>query len=347
MKTDVRVVCLLTSVLTVWCTEGGDNSSHEHSSPLLTSPPLQGITTTLHNTHTLRVEETAVTSSLTLFILHNTQRRDIIIIHDSTSPNAGLAGVVESCFRSLVDTTLLSYYPLLNLEAIVAPQKVVSKSSVRVVVVLCSPNNTRHIFEEVRERSLESRSVRWVVVTEEHHLLHSLSDVIREGTHVGLVLRVSANLYHLFTSNVQPNNKIIFREVGRWRHDGGGGRKGESGKGRISTRVIEERSQVETDERTRTATITTTIETEGGTEEGYHYFLKKKTKGSASSTFLPDPTTLTTSYRNFEGRELTVSVVSNFPFFLLLQRLPPLPPLPDRGIDYNIISSLAQYLNFT
>ncbi|KAK3882211.1 hypothetical protein Pcinc_013384 [Petrolisthes cinctipes] len=105
----------------------------------------------------------------------------------------------------LTDTTLFTYDLTILQHVFASPDHT---SSIRYVIVLCSFEHTMEIFTEVRKSSLESRSVRWVVVTEEEVLGLSLSMVLREGTHVGLLVRVEPNLYHIFSSYVDLTNAI-------------------------------------------------------------------------------------------------------------------------------------------
>ncbi|KAK4316522.1 hypothetical protein Pmani_012299 [Petrolisthes manimaculis] len=159
--------------------------------------------------------EASVLYSLTFFLLQNTIQRDVIIIHDSPLTGSVL-GVIESCFMGLADTTLFTY-DLATLQRVFAsPDHTTSR---RYVVVLCSLEHTMEIFTEVRRSSLESRSVRWVVVSEEEVLGLTLSMVLREGTHVGLLVRVEPDLYHIFSSYVDMTSAIRFQKVGSWSVD--------------------------------------------------------------------------------------------------------------------------------
>lgn len=51
-------------------------------------------------------------------------------------------------------------------------------------------------------------------------------------------------------------------------------------------------------------------------------------------------------YRNFQGRQLLVSTVDNWPFYGL-KYLKNGTVATDRGIDVNIMKVLGHYLNFT
>lgn len=71
---------------------------------------------------------------------------------------------------------------------------------------------------------------------------------------------------------------------------------------------------------------------------------EQKGRSSLDTTSLfPD---LLKVYRDFRGRQLVVATIDNWPFFKL-RYTPNGDPEPDQGIDYNVINSISQYLNFT
>lgn len=66
-------------------------------------------------------------------------------------------------------------------------------------------------------------------------------------------------------------------------------------------------------------------------------------RGSLRFPLFPDIETL---YRNFQGRQLVTSAVDNWPFFEL-NSLENGTVVAVKGIDVTVISTLANYLNFT
>lgn len=55
---------------------------------------------------------------------------------------------------------------------------------------------------------------------------------------------------------------------------------------------------------------------------------------------------LVNSYRNFDGRQLVLSSLDNWPFFEL-KYLENATVVAERGIDVTIVKTLGYYLNFT
>ncbi|KAK4328126.1 hypothetical protein Pmani_001447 [Petrolisthes manimaculis] len=256
-----------------------------------------------------RVRKATVLSSLASLLLQTSVRRDVYIVYDSAS--TGIQEMVETWFDALVDISIVTYEYTSKRESLKHIITSTTNNTPRYIVLHCTYNNTVDIFNKVRSKSLESLRVRWVVVTREQSLINALSNVLREGTHVSVILCVVVSECNIFTSYVDEDSNVRLTNVAAWRDRNTGGDREEE----HQTRKI---------------------------ENEWRENCCRKTREKAWTVF-PE---LTHTYTNLVGRELVVATVNNFPFFNLLYR-DGLPPLPHTGIDFNIVQALATTLNFT
>ncbi|KAK4313226.1 hypothetical protein Pmani_015403 [Petrolisthes manimaculis] len=161
---------------------------------------------------------------LVLFLLQPLQHIEVVIIHDYTLP--GVNKLVESFSERWAATTLLTATPAPDLSQLLVALTSFHTNDLRYMVLLCSANTTWTVFDMVSRHNLESKRVRWLVVTENLHLADSLRNILREGSMVGLAARVTSNMYKIFSSYVNHNNQMSFQEVGAWRGQNEDRRKG-------------------------------------------------------------------------------------------------------------------------
>ncbi|XP_042223943.1 ionotropic receptor 40a-like [Homarus americanus] len=262
------------------------------ANPSATRLPVIGPAVALHSLYHIVGEENtekneSVLVSLLSFLLQQTYRRRVYIIYDDFFP--GVSKTVKSCYKTWSDITILKYdsNPTQLEETFGSPYH---GGETQTVVTLCSPNNTNNIFRVVRQHSLESPSIRWLVIVEDD-IINSLQESLREGTQVGMAVRVSDTRYSIHSSYIHPDNTIRFEVIGLWDD----------------------------------------LRTSSGS------------KGHIFQPMFPD---LDILYLDFMGREMTVAAVSNWPWFKL-KYLEDGTPLPDAGIDVNVITTLSHKLNFT
>ncbi|KAK4313236.1 hypothetical protein Pmani_015413 [Petrolisthes manimaculis] len=169
----------------------------------------------------------SILPSLVLFLLQPSHPNDVVIIYDYTLP--GVNKIVESFSERWAATTLLTATPAPDLSQLLVALTSFHTNDLRYMVLLCSANTTRTIFDMVSNNNLESRRIRWLVVGEEPDLAATLLHTLREGSLVGIASRVNNNLYKMSFSYMNHENQMRFQEVGVWT-----GRKGKVGKGRMN-----------------------------------------------------------------------------------------------------------------
>ncbi|KAK4313235.1 hypothetical protein Pmani_015412 [Petrolisthes manimaculis] len=228
--------------------------------------------------------EPTILSSLLLFLLRPSQDTEVVIIHDYTS---GVNKIVESFSERWAATTLLTATPAPDLSQLLVALTSFHTNDLRYMVLLCSANTTRTIFDMVSHHNLESRRVRWLVVWEKPTLaVTNLMYYMREGSMIGLAARDSSGSYKIYSSFVSHGSQLRFEEIGVW-----------NDRRRVSLR----------------------------------------------QPLFPDVLNL---YRNFEGRQLVLSSLNNWPFFVI-KNLENATAVAVRGIDVSVINTLSYYLNFT
>ncbi|XP_068224352.1 glutamate receptor ionotropic, delta-2-like [Palaemon carinicauda] len=195
---------------------------------------------------------------------------------------------------------------------------------IRNVILICSPDNTREIFEKVRKKSLESSTIRWLVIMDED-FRHSLQQILREGTQVAMATHNPNGTYFLSLSEIGTNDLISFKPLGEWTPP-------------VSFDSLQPRN-ISTPIGSLKNVILTThnqIPTAGSVNVTQQPHLR-------IHRLFPSYKSL---YDDFRGRRLVVSVVSNIPFFKLLH-LDNGTAVPDYGIDFQVIEALGRRLNFT
>ncbi|KAK4313239.1 hypothetical protein Pmani_015416 [Petrolisthes manimaculis] len=150
-----------------------------------------------------------------MFLMQTSQHSDVVIIYDYT--NSGVKELVESFSERWAATTLLTATPAPDLSQLLVALTSFHTNDLRYMVLLCSANTTRTIFDMVRDQNLESRRVRWLVVEEEPDLTDPLLYTLREGSLVGKAVRIKSGLYEIYSTYVNHENQVRFQEVGVWR----------------------------------------------------------------------------------------------------------------------------------
>ncbi|KAK3896053.1 hypothetical protein Pcinc_000240 [Petrolisthes cinctipes] len=126
--------------------------------------------------------EPTILSSLLLFLLRPSQDTEVVIIHDYTS---GVKELVESLSERWAATTILTATPAPDLSQLLVALTSFHTNDLRYMVLLCSANTTRTVFDMVSHHNLESRRVRWLMVWEKPTLaVTNLLYSMREGSMV-------------------------------------------------------------------------------------------------------------------------------------------------------------------
>ncbi|KAK4313243.1 hypothetical protein Pmani_015420 [Petrolisthes manimaculis] len=131
----------------------------------------------------------------------------------------GVNKLVESFSERWAATTLLTATPAPDLSQLLVALTSFHTNDLRYMVLLCSANTTRTIFDMVSDHNLESRRVRWLVVGEDPDLRDSLLYILREGSMVGIAERVQDSLYRIYYSYVNHDDQVRFLDVGVWNAD--------------------------------------------------------------------------------------------------------------------------------
>ncbi|KAK3849832.1 hypothetical protein Pcinc_043427, partial [Petrolisthes cinctipes] len=168
-------------------------------------------------------------ASLLLYLVLTSGARQVTLLHDLSLPDvAGVVGVLERGWGGQVSVFLHPHHHHHHqeekeeeenrdwlLEALQSPLPL--QSLRQVVVVFCSFNHTLHIFSQVRERSLESVSLQWIIVVAEDAISRLLEE-LREGTQVAVAGRQEGegSVYNLYSSFVAQDNNIRLKKVGLW-----------------------------------------------------------------------------------------------------------------------------------
>ncbi|CAL4081707.1 unnamed protein product, partial [Meganyctiphanes norvegica] len=94
----------------------------------------------------------------------------------------------------------------------------------RIVMVMCSTNNTIDIFHQIRARTLESVFLQWIVILEED-IIADLQVLLREGAQTTIVFRnnsISENTkLTIYNSYIEDHFDVRFQEIGVWRRGQG------------------------------------------------------------------------------------------------------------------------------
>ncbi|KAK3881645.1 hypothetical protein Pcinc_013922 [Petrolisthes cinctipes] len=144
--------------------------------------------------------------SLVMFLLQTSQHSDVVIVHDYT--NSGVKELVKSFSERWAATTILTATPAPDLSQLLVALSTFHTNDLRYMVLLCSANTTRTVFDMVRDQNLESRRVRWLVVEEEPDLADPLLYTLREGSLVGKAARIKSGLYEIYSSFVNHENQV-------------------------------------------------------------------------------------------------------------------------------------------
>ncbi|KAK3864236.1 hypothetical protein Pcinc_030056 [Petrolisthes cinctipes] len=96
--------------------------------------------------------------------------------------SAGVNKLAESFSERWAATTILTATPAPDLSQLLVALTSFHTNDLRYMVLLCSANTTRTVFDMVSGHNLESRRVRWLVVGEDPDLLDSLLYILREGS---------------------------------------------------------------------------------------------------------------------------------------------------------------------
>ncbi|KAK4313217.1 hypothetical protein Pmani_015394 [Petrolisthes manimaculis] len=124
--------------------------------------------------------EAGLLVSLVLFLLQPSQHTEVVIIHDYTLP--GVKELAESFSERWAATTLLTATPAPDLSQLLVALTSFHTNDLRYMVLLCSANTTRIVFDMVSRHNLESRRVRWLVVGKEPNVADTLPLSLREGS---------------------------------------------------------------------------------------------------------------------------------------------------------------------
>ncbi|XP_071524435.1 probable glutamate receptor [Panulirus ornatus] len=130
----------------------------------------------------------------------------------------GSTAAVRESWRAWVGTVVIPCHSKLDiLEA--ALRATNHLGTTRHAMLFCSSQRTLEIFKMVRERSLESSTLQWVVALEGGDLMPALGHVLREGTQVTLFVRDLADVRHhvVWSSYIDPSDTIQFERRGAWR----------------------------------------------------------------------------------------------------------------------------------
>ncbi|KAK3896068.1 hypothetical protein Pcinc_000255 [Petrolisthes cinctipes] len=161
--------------------------------------------------------EAGLLVSLVLFLLQPSQHTEVVIIHDYTLP--GVKELAESSSERWVATTILTASPAPDLSQLLVALTSFHTNDLRYMVLLCSANTTRTVFDMVSRHNLESRRVRWLVVGKEPNVANTLPLSLREGSMVieknipqiaatiGLEIYAVIHLdeaYHIASNNFNP-----------------------------------------------------------------------------------------------------------------------------------------------
>ncbi|XP_063866159.1 glutamate receptor ionotropic, kainate 5-like [Scylla paramamosain] len=147
------------------------------------------------------------------FILQVSSGRQVYLLADNSMP-VGVAARV--CGEARLDTILLTYEPkLLLLESLL--RSPLRPLDVRYVIVMCTANHMLHVFQQVRAKALESMTVWWFVIATEDRTA-ALQDLLREGSQVTLITRVSdAAEFTVATTRINQAGRVRLETAGRWR----------------------------------------------------------------------------------------------------------------------------------
>ncbi|KAK3896073.1 hypothetical protein Pcinc_000260 [Petrolisthes cinctipes] len=101
--------------------------------------------------------EAGLLVSLVLFLLQPSQHTEVVIIHDYTLP--GVKELAESSSERWVATTILTASPAPDLSQLLVALTSFHTNDLRYMVLLCSANTTRTVFDMVGLAVQESFSL--------------------------------------------------------------------------------------------------------------------------------------------------------------------------------------------
>ncbi|XP_042224799.1 glutamate receptor ionotropic, delta-2-like isoform X2 [Homarus americanus] len=154
-------------------------------------------------------------AALVDFLVNGSTGRQLYLLHDHSLTD--MSPAVEACYRRWGDVIIFKFtWELTEVEA--ALRSNYHFQELRNILVICSDVHTTHIFQQIRERSLESATLYWYIVLFDD-ITEQILDSIREGTQFSLAVRKD-HRYQLFTSFVDSDNNIAYELVdtldGQW-----------------------------------------------------------------------------------------------------------------------------------
>ncbi|KAG7167501.1 Glutamate receptor ionotropic, delta-1-like 22 [Homarus americanus] len=150
-------------------------------------------------------------AALVDFLVNGSTGRQLYLLHDHSLTD--MSPAVEACYRRWGDVIIFKFtWELTEVEA--ALRSNYHFQELRNILVICSDVHTTHIFQQIRERSLESATLYWYIVLFDD-ITEQILDSIREGTQFSLAVRKD-HRYQLFTSFVDSDNNIALDHRGWW-----------------------------------------------------------------------------------------------------------------------------------
>ncbi|XP_068224362.1 glutamate receptor ionotropic, kainate 2-like [Palaemon carinicauda] len=233
-------------------------------------------------------------------------------------------------------------------------------------LLLLSTAHVIDVFEMVRNKSLESPTIRWIVIMEED-IRGKLQNVLREGTQVAVAVRKqnSTTDYHIYSSYVNVSNQYSFKHFVHWRPSVEIETNCDPelsseivkviGQGQIQQDIHQPHGQGQRvgceNEDDGTNCNGKMVEYKGqkvkfqgqiAEPEGQWAEYPGDSWYQQRALFPP----LDVIYDDFQGRRLVLSAVENVPYFKL-SRLENGTVVPESGVDFRLMETLGQSLNFT
>ncbi|XP_076069237.1 putative glutamate receptor [Oratosquilla oratoria] len=151
-------------------------------------------------------------SGLSKFLLSNTSLRQLYIIHDQSAGDVDL--LVQESHLLGVDPIVLAWEDSLSLvETILRTSH--HFELMRHIFLLCSTEQILHVFEQVRQRTLETPTVQWYVMAREP-VAERLAPLLREGTQLSLAEPDGFRRYRLLATRASSEDTFELRLLGYW-----------------------------------------------------------------------------------------------------------------------------------
>ncbi|XP_068201416.1 glutamate receptor ionotropic, delta-2-like isoform X1 [Palaemon carinicauda] len=155
------------------------------------------------------------THEMLLFLSGMSPANQLYIVYDSTYLD--MDGPLKLLAEENYEIIVVKFISGNDLFDIISSPVTAISTDRRHILVFCSLYNIMEIFQLVALRSLESRSIWWLIVTLSKEVAKVLETVLREGSQVVVIELIDQNLFRLSSTLINFDGTVWLREIGTWK----------------------------------------------------------------------------------------------------------------------------------